>query len=285
MADDRCVRLHGAPSERIEVAAVRTAVEQDGRYRECAYVPKTPWQHLQPERWQELSAASNTWDRAASIGLVAVPSEFKKLVNGLCIGRVSDASSFSEWSRATCANALSECVAHLGEFCERTDGLQYLGISYNEPAQLTTTVNRKLGMMTGLHVDSWESEGCKSRLEARNRLCVNLGSEPRYFLFCSHPVHVVWSAYSFPDSGGGVTSSVVDYLRASERLVYRLRVEPFEAYIAPTENLIHDGSTAGTERPDLSLTLLGHFAPSVSLSLGDEEPVLVEERRSTPSRG
>jgi hypothetical protein len=41
--------------------------------------------------------------------------------------------------------------------------------------------------------------------------------------------------------------------------VVKLRIAPREAYIAPTENMIHDGCTVDKNRPDLKLMFLGHF--------------------------
>jgi hypothetical protein len=43
--------------------------------------------------------------------------------------------------------------------------------------------------------------------------------------------------------------------------VVQLRIEPGEAYIFPTDNLIHDASTNGKQFPDITLTFLGCFHP------------------------
>jgi hypothetical protein len=43
--------------------------------------------------------------------------------------------------------------------------------------------------------------------------------------------------------------------------VVRLRIGPGEGYIAPTENVIHDGSTIGMTKWDLYLTMLDYFGP------------------------
>lgn len=42
----------------------------------------------------------------------------------------------------------------------------------------------------------------------------------------------------------------------------RLRVDPGEAYILPTDNLVHDASTEGNLYPDITLTYLGLFRPA-----------------------
>ena len=50
------------------------------------------------------------------------------------------------------------------------------------------------------------------------------------------------------------------FFRLHQRqVIVRLRVDPGEAYIAPTENVFHDGSTEGFFRPSHFLYYRGHF--------------------------
>ena len=41
--------------------------------------------------------------------------------------------------------------------------------------------------------------------------------------------------------------------------IMKVRVAPGEAYIAPTDNMIHDASTVGSKTPSVTLTLRGWF--------------------------
>jgi hypothetical protein len=41
----------------------------------------------------------------------------------------------------------------------------------------------------------------------------------------------------------------------------RCRLGPGEAYIAPTENLVHDGSSIGQSEIDEQFTIRGHIRP------------------------
>jgi hypothetical protein len=45
--------------------------------------------------------------------------------------------------------------------------------------------------------------------------------------------------------------------------VLRLRIQPGEAYIAPTENVVHDGSSMEMSVADISLSLRGRLGPAV----------------------
>jgi hypothetical protein len=51
----------------------------------------------------------------------------------------------------------------------------------------------------------------------------------------------------------------------------KVRVAPGEAYIAPTDNVIHDASTVGSQTPSITLTLRGWFTvPPCRLAVPDK---------------
>ena len=43
--------------------------------------------------------------------------------------------------------------------------------------------------------------------------------------------------------------------------IIRCRLAPGEAYVAPTENLVHDGSSVGQSDIDEQFTIRGHIRP------------------------
>jgi hypothetical protein len=49
----------------------------------------------------------------------------------------------------------------------------------------------------------------------------------------------------------------------------RLQVNPGEAYILPTDNMVHDASTEGSIFPDINLTYLGRFTPAMAQATHD----------------
>ena len=69
--------------------------------------------------------------------------------------------------------------------------MDYVYFRIGDPAQPTLTKDefghdeRKLA---GLHVDSWDGLPLRHRHRSRNRLCINLGREPRYPLFINLPL-------------------------------------------------------------------------------------------------
>jgi hypothetical protein len=122
----------------------------------------------------------------------------------------------------------------------------------------------------GLHVDSWFDTPLSLREHSQNRICVNAGRSPRHFLFINlglarmnailNGTDLSQMAYYGSDLGHEFMAAFPGYP------VVRLTIQPGEAYIAPTENIIHDGSTLGMVHQDLAIHLIGSFAPIVVAS-------------------
>jgi hypothetical protein len=137
------------------------------------------------------------------------------------------------------------------------------GILVNDPRLPTTTLNQATQRLIGLHVDSWYSNALESRHESPNRIAVNLGVQDRFLLFVNLPLrelaHIIDDNHREPKpSQLSFTSLGRTFLAENPSYpVLKLRVRPGEAYIAPTEHMIHDGMTSGMTAPDVTLSLHG----------------------------
>jgi hypothetical protein len=122
------------------------------------------------------------------------------------------------------------------------------GFWFVEPGLTTTTVSSAerdgCQYTVGLHVDSWDRLPINSRDTASWRICVNLGPSARHFMFLPHKVSTLAKQLDYyPPTTDELVSR---YLRTtSSPVVARILIKPGEAYLAPTENIIHDGSSAG----------------------------------------
>jgi hypothetical protein len=137
-----------------------------------------------------------------------------------------------------------------------------------------TTVDHATGRNIGLHLDSWDALAPRLRRAGSNRICINLGRSPRAFIFIAreaslfaddlltHGIDIDNDADSLVDRFG-MRSLARRYMEVFPALpVIRLTVCPGEAYIAPTENLIHDGMTQSGLADDLVLTIRGTCIPT-----------------------
>src|SRR5207245_3971045 len=115
---------------------------------------------------------------------------------------------------------------------------------------LTTTRDPNKGnKRLGLHVDSHERRPLASRSASRRLLSVNLAHEPRAFLFVALSIASIFDALGRPadDDPGRQPNATALGRRFLTSLpdcpVFRLELRPGEAYLAPVQNVIHDGSS------------------------------------------
>lgn len=147
-----------------------------------------------------------------------------------------------------------------------------LGISCSLANMPTITFNNVTQKYTGLHLDNWDALPLEHRHLARNRICINIGTSTRYFLFINLSVNKLADKCSKPlQSFESDTDLISTFFSLNPNYpVLRVRVLPGQAYIAPTDYIIHD---AYKPRPialesavevyglntDITLTLLGRF--------------------------
>jgi hypothetical protein len=133
-------------------------------------------------------------------------------------------------------------------------------------------MNTITGRYVGLHFDSWDRLPTTERHLGQNRVCLNLGPGPRGLQFV--PLTAMEMDARLDDlpavDAEGPTRRHGDLARGFLRQfpdepVFRIVILPGEAYIAPTENLVHDGWTVDTAGPDVTLSIREHFEPLAEL--------------------
>jgi len=181
-----------------------------------------------------------------------------------------------------CSKGTDAILAYLQQRFERSTTDEHCGlqdwIRLRPPSLQTVSVDPDtvivdLGTqaLVGLHVDSWyRREFALTRREhAPNRVCVNLGSTDRFFLFVNVSVGQMYNVVKDKDRNSacgedtttvGPSSVARDFMRSFPSYpVVRVRVRPGEAYVAPTENIAHDGSSIDMNAMDVTLSIRGRF--------------------------
>jgi hypothetical protein len=112
----------------------------------------------------------------------------------------------------------------------------------------------------GLHVDNWDHLPMRTRADSRRRLAVNLGPGPRALLFASPSVCQICRTLRRPDEHLPHTDDVREFVANGGSLrCYSVVLEPGQAYVAPTELLVHDGSTLTAKLPSTVAYWLGRW--------------------------
>jgi hypothetical protein len=134
-----------------------------------------------------------------------------------------------------------------------------LGCAASTGGQITTTEDHTTRRRIGLHVDNFDRLPCATRHQSRRRLCLNLGPGPRHLLLGDPDIQQICRTLQrdltrhYPH-----TDDIRRYVADGHPLrCIRIRLEPGEGYIAPTELLPHDGSTTSTHHPSLAAFWLG----------------------------
>lgn len=251
-------------ADRIEVASHGCGCPADGirhRYDDGARVPCGAWRSATSEELDALLPGDGTTDLRRTIALVSSPSvvlhAFSPLKSVLQrYGRLAPALSWaaSQPGRKAVDDATRE-LRRLGTVA------RVLGVDARPAGLVTSTVGEPPNYpFVGLHCDSYERRAFPDPELDPLRFCVNLGDEPRHFVFFNRRVSLLRAAMD------GEFQSVYDVVRAhllseSTGPVFRVRIDPDEAYLAPTFDLIHDASTEGRKSPDLTFSALGLFDP------------------------
>lgn len=118
-------------------------------------------------------------------------------------------------------------------------------------------------------MDNFDKLSFADRTTGRRRLGVNLGPGPRWLVLATNDVLDLCRTIdrdrpqSYPH-----TDDVRRYTSEGHELqLLRIRLDPGEGYIAPTELLPHDGSTLdATERSRIAFWL-GHWPPGTLTTL------------------
>ena len=262
---------------RLSLTNVRQAAPQslaEWRYEEGSVVPTRHWRELTVQEEACIRRLPKHGPHGSVVGVVSTPSHLLEPFQALRIlaSRArTEEELFPSLKAPACAEALSAFARHAftvfgkspdSESIATIDG----GLHVKPPGLPTTTVHRDTKVLIGLHIDDWYSYPLNERHLAPNRICINLGCEDRFFLFLNVPIaemHRLVCAKSKTAQHYGGTLTARTFLRLfPDYPVLRLRLQPGEGYIAPTENIMHDATSLGMATMDVTISIRGFFDPS-----------------------
>ncbi|WP_033255525.1 hypothetical protein [Kitasatospora phosalacinea] len=215
---------------RCETASVR-AVADHPDYEDGAVVPAGPWHPLTETLYRKLTPTTGTAD-ATLVELVYAADIDPRLL----------------------------AAPHVTA----------LGRTVSPPDAATTTTNHTDGRRIGIHLDNWDKLDYQHKADGRRRLCLNLGPGTRYLLVCDTDIQEICRTVR-PDYATCYphTDDLRAYIATGFPLTcLRIRLDPGDGYLAPTELLPHDGSTMGITEPSTAAFWLGHW-PRRTFDLSD----------------
>ena len=240
-----------------------------GEYVPESWIPRRPWLPLPPAGMHRLNARVSgaseppvllLRDASLSALVGVIPRQIRNLVR-VEDGQLHRTDRFLD----ALLSRLPDLRRLLGEQVVFAPTTEDPVLGCREPGLETATRDYTRGnLRLGLHIDSRRYyRSWNDRRRAPWLFCLNVGAEDRFFLFVPASLDdLVRRLNSDPKvhdelarAPGRFTGQYLSLFPETE--IYRLRVRPGEAYVAPVENLIHDGSTAGNTFLDLTLNLRG----------------------------
>jgi uncharacterized protein len=244
------------------------------QYSPHAWIPQATWRTPTPTEQTLLAPHSlETWQSGSTIGIIRLPDHLLTPLTTLLDRQGSRDALPKQWQHSENPGwqlAIRDLLVYLQHHYS-LDGLIPTNtclVTANPGLQTVTQDpdpnNPTVQQYVGLHVDSWEKALVVNRHLSRNRICLNLGKEDRYFLFINLTLIkmaqlLALSTAEIEQHPGG-TSLAEKFMQTFPSYpVIKLRLHPGEAYIASTDNMIHDATTLTKQYPDIAIHFLGNF--------------------------
>jgi len=223
-------------------------------YCNDAIVPKLPWRTVTPIEHKILFSNKTNNSSNLYITILNIPRNILLLLKDLANVK-HHTELIYVLERENIKKGIGLIQEYIETFCIQNADISEYGIGSNSPNQITVTTSNR-GCIVGLHIDNQ-----KENVSSLHRILINLGSQPRYLLFINLSIQQLYKFISKKDD------DLVSESYGSSRIarvfmelfpnypVIKLRIDPGEAYIAPTEHITHDGCTEGTDSLDVFFTM------------------------------
>jgi hypothetical protein len=241
-------------------------------YEAGAIVPRGPWRTISAAALRKIAGRKRGENNGNTIRLVRFPATFLHRFHEL----VENTGELTEKAVAAAAGgpAGREILREFRQYAASAYGLNGTisegniqgGFCVRGQDLETVSANPASGLRVGLHVDSWFRLPLGSRAQAPVRLCANFGWNDRFLLFLNISVDQLangeirtfagWVDEQTRKKSGLLRRPIAlvrEFLTAfPDYPIGRIRIRPGEAYLAPTENLAHDGSSVASATLDVT---------------------------------
>ena len=247
--DPRRVKLFGDVRREQVQLWPGTCAAQLKSYAPEARIPAGSPRPVTPSEFQALQGAH--FDLPRSIAVVSVRhgcvEQLREIAEAESQGR-----SVAQVELRDPLDDLVSCLLRELDFASAPHLTGFRTTALNTP---TVTWDCERDNHPGLHVDSWDRAPLAARAVSTNRVCVNLGSGPRRFLFCDRGLDLMHAALAAVGIEAACPDSIADRFleRFPDYPLLGITLQPGDAYVAPTEYILHDGQAEGVTNSTLTI--------------------------------
>ena len=264
--------VHHSAYEPVEI--VFKDIKFKAQYEPNAHLAKRDWQKLSTEQLSIIKGDGVNKKDYNSIFLGEIPNQLKELFQKLNLhSAISDNDAIQKFIQNK--EVVQELNSQLNILLEDLSLAPYnfMSIATNYPNCEVVSLNkRKLPQnytfndirYIGVHKDSSKDMTLHTCYQYGNRLTINLGEQPRYFLFMNLTMKQAYSMLKKIDELKDVeivNENITEYFikHFPDYPMIKVKQDPYQFYIAPTDNCFHDGTTIGNQSMDVVITYLGKF--------------------------
>ena len=261
--------------QKVKVGKVRKGISNK-QYTSNAVVPRMPWQPIVHfDCLNNLLVGEGCSSYYNTVAIVKLSTRIEDYMSSVNFSEINVNSSLNH-------DFINEIVSSISVEVEKlnTCGYQvFNAIAINKPGLHTVTFDHKESKYIGLHIDSFDKDHPWKRRFSSNRICINISTEDRYFVFINKTILSIVKEIeqlqpeSIPKETHLDISKLAYYFAICKPHypVVRVKCPPGYAYIAPTENIIHDGSSENQTQLDVSISFRGFFSPNPSQVINDSQ--------------
>lgn len=242
------------------------------KYEDDAYVIKRDWRNLSPAEIKSLQAGGNR-NEYNTVYLGDIPKALKTEFENLSLGNATSREEVMELLKQNpevtrkINNAIAKFLQPMAG--NRPFHFHCLGINYPNiemvacnTTQLPENHHPRDVRYMGLHNDGTAKMTIHTAHKFGNRISINLGKEPRYFLFVN--LSMIQALNMLKEK---IDTRKVNIANIPQMFfkhfpgypVIRVQQKPYQYYIAATDNCFHDGSTLGAGTLDICFVYFGAF--------------------------
>lgn len=233
------------------------------KYLDHSYVPKNDWRQLSQTDFDKIitNDTNSPFHRTIAIGTLS--EDITQAIKQLGLSKCESLFDIDPLLKKS-----EDLVIEINEMLEKyliekssVSRFRFHRITKGQSNRETTTfhfINKEFVQYTGLHIDESRTFTLYTAYKSDNRISINISEESRYLFFVNLTLRQIDKMMS--DLKMTTSNIVESFLKNySNYPIIRLEIKPFQYYIAPTDNFIHDGSTLGNKQIDLTIVYTGIF--------------------------
>lgn len=236
-------------------------------YNDLAVMPSKPWRKPSIEETETLFTKDrpNTDVYSDYVGVTKLPESLIEELQTLGIEQLqSKEAVLAYYKTPNYAKSFSLLDRYITSYSAVNQEISYYNYFVDHPNLDVVTINYNKERI-GLHIDNRDQLSVYDAEKGTNIFLINLSKEDRYFLFVNQSASKIIDWIEKKNNRKMSQDYTVEYINKDfsdnfpDYSVVKLKIKPFEAYISPAENIIHDGSTEGSTLPGLKFMAGGYF--------------------------